>query len=255
MNGAFEIAGIGMESQQKALDVIANNIANINTPAFRRSEVRFSEIIAAASESDNPQSDLAALSAPAGVRTETLLALNEAGPIETTGHPLDVAIRGEGFIELMGPQGQTLLWRGGALTIGEDGALSAGGFALRDAIAVPDDTVELSIGRDGSVLARRNGEDEPSAIGAISLVRVDDPAMLERMDGGLYRPLDEGALVAVRPGEAGAGELIQGALERSNVDLNAEMVRLLIVQRAYAANAQILQAADQLTGIVNNLRR
>lgn len=255
MNGAFEIAGIGMESQQKALDVIANNIANINTPAFRRSDVRFSEIVASQSQDDTPRADLAAPPYAAGVRTEALLALNEQGPIEATGRPLDIAIQGEGFIELMGPQGQSLLWRGGTLSVNEDGLLSAGDYVLKDLIAVPPGARELSIGRDGAVSARRDGEESATSIGAITLVRVDDAAALERMDGGLYRPLDQNAVQAGRPGEDGAGELIQGALEHSNVDLNAEMVRLLIVQRAYAANAQILQAADQLMAIANNLRR
>lgn len=257
MNQAFEIGGIGLDAQQKALDVIANNIANLNTPAFKRADIQFMDLMAQRGDADNPTAALGLQNAAtAGVTARSVLALNEQGSVEQTGKPMDLAINGEGFIELMGPHGQSVLWRGGALRVQEDGLLSAGdGLALRAAISVPADATALQIDRDGTVSALLDGRDERSELGQITLVKVDTPEAVQRLDGGFYQVPDSVRLIEVTPGEDGAGMLAQGAIERSNVNINDELVRLMIVQRAYAANAQIVQAADQLAGIANGLRR
>lgn len=255
MNQALEIAGIGLAMQQKALDILANNIANINTPAFRRSDVRFSEIVTARADAANPTATQTPSVALAGVRADAALALDEQGELERTGRPLDLAVSGAGFIEVMGPRGQILLWRGGTLAIAEDGLLSAGGMPLRAMIEPPADTTALSISPDGIVRAQRAGSDDALELGRITVVRVDDTRAIERLDGGFYRVVDDRALTESTPGEDGAGQLVQGAIERSNVSINAEMVRLLVIQRAYAANAQLVQAADNFMAIANNLRR
>ncbi len=256
MNGAFEVAGVGLAAQQRALDAIASNIANINTPAFKRAEVRFSEVMAALSDPANPSAALGGVSLLAGVRADLSLALDEQGEIQVTGRALDIAIAGDGFIELMGPRGESLLWRGGALSIGEDGVLAgAGGFALRAGIETPPGTTALHIEADGSVRASLDGGQDRVELGRIMLVHVADATSLERLDSGVYRLRYGAQPIEATPGEDGAGELLQGAVERSNVDINEEMVRLMIVQRCYAANAQIVQAADQLMAIANGLRR
>lgn len=256
MNEAFEVAGVGLVAQQKALDAIASNIANINTPAFKRTEVRFSDVMASVSDPLNASPDLAFASSVAGVRAELALALDEQGEIQVTGRTLDIAIAGDGFIELMGPRGQSLLWRGGVLSVGEDGLLTgAGGFALRAGIEAPPTTTALHIAADGYVRASIAGADESIELGRITLVRVSDATAVERLDAGLYRLAEGAERIEAAPGEEGAGELLQGSIERSNVDINEEMIRLMIVQRSYAANAQIVQAADQLMAIANGLRR
>ncbi|WCM27293.1 flagellar hook basal-body protein [Sphingomonas sp. QA11] len=256
MNGAFYISSVGLQSQQRALDVIAGNIANVNTPAFKRSQVRFSEVLAMRSDPDVPRADLdnTAL-ATSGVRADSVAMMNEPGTMQVTGSSMDVAIEGQGFIELMGPNGQTLLWRGGTMKVGEDGLLSAvNGMALKAAITIPDDTSAITIAADGVVRAR-TGEASPVEVGQIALVKVSDPAMLQQLDGGLYRANDGARLVDAQAGEDGTGMLVQGSIERSNVEMTTEMVQLMLVQRAYAANAQLIQAADQLMSIANSLRR
>ncbi len=254
MNGAFEIAAIGLGSQQQALDVIANNITNVNTPGFKRSDVRFSEIIAERNDPANPAANLTSGPSLAGVTAEAVLALSEQGDLERTGQALDLAIEGAGFIELMGPAGQTLLWRGGRLVVGEDGLLAAAdGFPLRAAITVPADATDLQNDPNGLVKAQIAGSEEE--LGQIMLVRLDDAAAVERLDGGYYALLESRALQEQTPGQDGAGEFVQGAIEHSNVELNNEMVRLMLVQRSYAADAQVLQAADQMMAIANNLRK
>ncbi|WP_294296548.1 flagellar hook basal-body protein [uncultured Sphingomonas sp.] len=256
-SGAFQVAAIGMGTQQRALDAIANNIANVNTTAFKRSEVRFADVVVASADRVATPADV---SRPAdqlaGVALDTLFMVNEQGPVERTGNAMDLAIEGAGFIELIGPGGQTMLWRGGGLTVGADGLLSAAnGMALKAGITVPEDATGLTIAADGSVTAKLGDATTPVEIGQIRLVKIVDTGATRRLDGGLYRLADGEALSDAVPGEDGHGALVQGALERSNVQLTDEMVRMMLVQRAYAANAQIAQAADQMMSIANGLRR
>ncbi|MEA3016503.1 MAG: flagellar basal-body rod protein FlgG [Sphingomonadales bacterium] len=257
MNGAFQIGAVGLNAQQRALEVLANNITNVNTAGFRRSTIRFSEVLATRSDGTPLAADLGeSIVTTAGVRSDTIFSINEPGSIQRTGRPLDFAIEGDGFVELMGPGGQTLLWRGGTLRVGEDGALqSAAGLPLKAAITVPADASSIAIGADGVVRALGAEGGEPIEIGQIMLVRLSDESAVERLDGGVYRVEDPSRLTEARPGEDGSGTLVQGAIEGSNVELSSEMVQLLMVQRAYAANAQIVQAADQLMAIANGLRR
>lgn len=235
MNGAFHVGAIGLEAQQRALDTIANNISNMNTPAFKRSDVRFSEILASRTDTGSVRADLGNRSAStAGVVSAPNFMVNDQGKVETTGRPMDIAIEGQGFIELMGPGGQTLLWRGGTLKIGEDGLLAtADGMPLKASITVPTDAAKIELGADGIVRAITGDGAEGVEIGQIMLVKVEDSSLLERLDGGLYRAADSARLIDAQPGEDGTGLLVQGAIERSNVELTSEMVQLMLVQRAY----------------------
>lgn len=253
---AFHIGATGLDAQQRALDTIANNISNINTPGFKRTGVRFSEILASQADSKNVRADLGtSLTTTSGVRADQVFLLDEQGRLEATGQSLDLAINGRGFIELMGPGGQTLLWRGGTLKVDEDGQLgTASGLPLKASISIPADASALEIGGDGIVRAR-TADNESVEIGQIMLVKLDDPEAVGRIDGGLYRVADGTQLADAQPGEDGVGFLVQGSVERSTVELTSEMVQLMLVQRAYAANAQVLQAADQLMVLANGLKK
>jgi len=258
MNGAFHVGAVALRAQERALDILSNNIANVNTPAFKRTDVRFSAMLAARNDADvaaigNPDDAFAA----AGVMASAAPAVDEAGELQSTGRAMDLAIQGRGFIELMGPDGQTMLWRGGAMKVNADGLLAAAdsGLALKAGITVPGDATGLTIDRDGTVRAATSTDADPVEIGRIGLVVADDASGLAAADGGLYRAADETRLKDAAAGEDGAGALVQGSIERSNVDLSNVMVELLMVQRSYAADAQIVQAADQLMAIANGLRR
>lgn len=257
MNGAFYVGAVGLQAQERALDIVSNNIANINTPAFKRSDVRFSTVLATRNDPDVPAANAADLFSAAGVMASAAPSVEEPGDLQSTGKANDLAINGRGFIELMGPGGQTLLWRGGALKVGDDGMLAAAdsGLALKAAISVPTDATSFAIAADGTVNAVTSADAAPVEIGKISLVTTDNSSGLTALDGGLYSVSDEGRLREAAAGEDGAGTLVQGSLERSNVEMTGEMVELMLVQRAYAANAQIVQAADQLMSIANGLRR
>lgn len=256
MSDAFEIASIALNAQQKALDVLAGNIANINTPAFKRSDVRFSDLLLTQADPTTPSANLAENSLSGGVIAHTVTPFDRIGEIRHTGQPLDIAINGDGFIELLGARGKQMLWRGGSLAIREDGTLgTAGGVPLRAMITVPPDASNLRIDRDGSVTALLPGAADRVELGQIDLIRALDPAGVRSAGGGYYDVLDGAMLDSVTAGSEGVHYLVQGAIEQSNVNLNDEMVQLMIVQRSYAANAQVVQAADQLASINNSLRR
>lgn len=257
MNGAFYIGATGLRSQERALDATANNIANINTPGYKRTEVRFSELVGPSGSVDpngiDPQTGVDGLG---GVSTSIMARVFAQGELRPTGQPLDIAIDGDGFLELLGPAGQSLLWRGGTLKVNADGVLAASnGMALKGMVSIPMGATSITIGRDGIVRAVVDGAPEPVELGQIELALARDPSQLTLLGEGLYQAQSEADLVGVKPGEEGGGALVQGSVEGSNVSMSDEMVTLMLMQRAYAANAQIVQAGDQLMSIANGLRR
>jgi flagellar basal-body rod protein FlgG len=148
------------------------------------------------------------------------------------------------------------LWRGGSVRVNADGLLETEtGLPLKALIEVPDDSISLTIGRDGVVKSVSSGATDPVEIGTIGLAMPRDPLLVEAMGGGYYRVPDDNDLESVLTGEAGSGVIVQGSIEASNVELTNEMVTLLLMQRAYGANAQVVQAGDQLMAIANGLRR
>lgn len=256
MSGALEIAMVGMRAQQRALEAVAGNVSNINTPTFKRIDLQFSELIGTAATEQPAEPRQATPAAINGVVHSAIPQFDIQGGLERTGNPLDLAIEGLGFLELLGPGGQTLLWRGGSLRILEDGTLATqSGLMLKAGIAVPDDMTALRIDRDGKVYAAQTGVDGESLLGEIPLVKIIDPLAVERLDGGVFQVLDEGGLTVGSAGEFGLGSFVQASRERSNVDLNSEMIALLVAQRAYTANAQVVRAADEFHGIANGLRK
>jgi flagellar basal-body rod protein FlgG len=256
MNGVFHIGATGLHAQERALHVVANNITNMNTPGFKRAGVRFSEMMGPAAFAANPLAT-PVLAAPSlfGVSADTEARVFLPGELRATGNPMDLAVQGEGFIELMGPDGQTLLWRGGTLRINEDGFLAAAnGMALKAMISVPEGATALTIDSSGEVRAISPGETEPASIGRVDLVLVRNMAGLAAQEGGLYRAAAESDVVSTEAGERG-GSFVQGSVELSNVELSDEMVAMMMMQRAYAASAQVVQAGDQLMQIANGLKR
>lgn len=257
MNGAFYVGATGLQAQQRGLEVIANNVANINTSAFKRSEIRFSELVMrTAVRADVEPTVIALPDVLSGVEARIAPRVYAQGDLRQTGKPFDLAISGDGFVEVLGPGGQVWLWRGGGFQVGADGLLETDtGLTLKALIEVPEDAGEIRIERGGRVLAQVAGEEDPIAIGNISIAMPEDIGNLEAVGQGYFRAADEQQLRIYEPGEQGKGVFVQGSIEASNVDLSSEMVTLLLMQRAYGANAQIVQVGDQLMAIANGLRR
>lgn len=256
MNGAFYIGATGLDAQQRALEVVANNIANVNTPGFKRAEISFAELAAGSAAADNGLTDTGSVLQLTGVAADAPRRLFTQGPVRQTGSALDLAINGDGFIELVGPGGETLLWRGGTLAVNRDGLLTTSdGTLLKSTITVPQDATDMKIASDGTVSVVEDNKTEPVDIGKIDLVQVRDMTTLRDAGSGLYRVGADDDLVNMDPGTQAAGTFVQGSLEGSNVSLTDEMVSLLVIQRAFAANAQLVQAGDQLMAIANELKR
>lgn len=257
MNDALYVAATGLFAHQSNVETIANNVANLGTTGFKKSRVVFQDLLSQAAGAATPGAAPQAQHG-VGVSAAQVARSFDAGELRQTDSPLDLAIQGDGFIEVLLPDGGTALTRGGTLHVGPDGNLAtAEGYALKAGIAVPHDARQLTISRTGVVTAL-GGKDGKQAqdLGSIELVLCPNPQDLAPLGGGLYKAPDEGArLVAVQPGEEGAGTLAQGFLEASNVKMADEMVSLMMAQRAYEMSAKVMQAADEMLAISNNLRR
>jgi len=263
VNEAFYISATALSAHQAALDAVSNNIANVNSTAYKRVAVRFSELLTGPDQPASPAAGNAAndpvTTAPVslgGVEAHADHIVFDQGTLNATGQALDVAVNGDGFFEVLGPSGQMLLWRGGTLEVNSDGYLAANnGMALKQLISVPQNASQVTIGTDGTVTALIGTNTTPTRLGQIGLAQVRDTSTLGNYGSGLYTATDPSSLQASTSGEDGAGTIIQGSLETSNVQLTDEMTSLLLIQRVYGANAQVLQASDELMGIANGLRR
>jgi flagellar basal-body rod protein FlgG len=256
MNGAFYIGAVGLDAQQRALEVVANNVANINTTAFKRSAVRFSALVSSVPDgADKTVNSAHRIASLAGTVVDATSHVWTQGALQQTGQQFDLAINGDGFLELDGSSGRTLLWRGGTLKVNDDGFLAAAdGTPLRNMISVPQGST-ISISSDGVVSAQVSGQSGAQQIGQLDLVTTKSIDSLTDDGAGRHQAADPSELSTVKPGDDGSGMLVQGALESSNAQLTDEMTTLLLTQRAFAANAQVVQAGDQIMSIVNGLRR
>jgi len=259
MNDALYIAATGMHSQQKSVDTIANNLANVNTLGFKRSKVSFEDLVYRGMQPGGPvqAGGAGTLWQGSGVGIASLAKVFAAGELRKTDQPLDLAIDGAGFIEVSAPDGSPAYSRGGSLTVDRDGMLaSAEGYVLKPGIHVGVDAEQLTIQPDGRVLVRAAGQAEAGEVGRIELVRFADTDGLSALGGNLYRPSERsGDAIHGKAGEDGLGRLAQGTVEASNVRLIDEMVGLMAAQRAYESSVKVIQAADEMLAMSNNLRK
>lgn len=264
MFDALYIAATGMQAQQLNVDTIANNLANVNTTGFKRGRVNFSDLMVrdtarlTASGTDTDTGLLSpTLRLGAGVGIANLAKMFDMGDLKKTDSAFDLTIQGDGFLEVVMPDGTRAFTRGGTLKVNKEGQLATQtGYALKPGIAVPDNTKSLVIQSDGHVLAQLANQSTPVDIGILELIRFSSPQGLLAQGDNLYRASDaSGEAITAKAGEDGVGTLSQGYLEGSNVKLVDEMINLTIGQRVYEANVKIVQAADEMLGMVNGLRR
>ncbi len=257
---SLSIGASGMQAQQTQIDVIANNLANINTMGFKKSRVDFEDLMyremARSGRSLLPGFDNAK-SMGVGVGISSTGKVFSSGEVKKTDRALDLAIQGEGFFEVVLPDNSYAYTRNGALRIDRDGYLAtADGYRLSGLIQVPSDAEDIAVRSDGGVLAQVAGQDELVEIGSLDLIRFVNAGGLSPVGDNLYLPSENsGDGYYGIPGEEGFGSVQQGYLEASNVNLVEEMTQLVLAQRAYEINSKVVQAADELLGIVNNLRR
>ena len=264
MFDALYIGATGMQAQQLNVETIANNLANTNTVGFKKGRVGFSDLmvresnrLAQPSAEDLRSGAMAPQRFGAGVGVSSVGKVFDAGELRRTEAPFDIAIRGDGFLEVTMPDGSHAYTRGGSLKINSDGLLATqAGHPLRPAIAVPHNAQSLAIGADGRVLVKLANEAATLDAGQLELVRFTGAGQLAALGDNLYRATEaSGEAIGARAGEDGAGTLAQGFLESSNVKMVDEMVNLMLAQRAYEASVKVVQAADEMLGLVNNLRK
>lgn len=256
---SLHISATGMHTQQTYVDVISNNLANINTMGFKKSRVDFADLMYRQAATINGNLDLSAEQKPLGVGSSVsnVAKVFSAGEVKRTERELDVAIDGNGFFEIVMPDGSYGYTRTGALQLNNEGVLAtADNLLVSPLVQVPADAESLVIKSDGAVMAKVVDRQQLIKIGEIELAQFVNPSGLKPIGNNLYTPTHEsGNVFYAGAGEDGAGALRQGYLEASNVELVEELTGLILAQRAYEINSKVVQASDDMLGIINNLRR
>jgi len=257
MNDALYIAATGLQTHQSNVDNVANNLANINTPGFKRTTANFHDVMRVSALTPAADGTATGAPSPLGVRIANTVKDFAAGDLRPTGSNMDLAIRGEGFIEVQLPDGTPAFSRGGPMLIDKNGLLSTvEGYALRPAIHIGRDISNLVISPDGSIRGTdANGRQTPT-LGRIEVMNFANASGLQAMGDRLYRSSESsGEAVPAKLGESNGPSLVQGFVEASNVRLVDEMVTLMVAQRAYEMNVKVIQTADEMASMSNNLRR
>ena len=249
-----------MQSQQLNLDVIANNLANVNTTGFKKSKIEFQDLLYQTSRAPGAEQG-AGNQLPTGIqighgsRPVATAKIFTSGELTQTGERLDVAIQGDGFFEVQLPDGSRAYTRDGALKLASDGRVTTSdGLVLQGGFQpIPTGTTNITISAGGDVTT--SGANGAQTF-RVNLARFANPAGLESMGRNLFRETAASGTAEVgNAGENGFGTLAQGYLEMSNVKVVEEMVNLIVAQRAYEVNAKSVQAADEMMQLSNNLRR
>lgn len=255
---ALAIAATGMNAQQTNVEVIANNVANINTTGFKRARAEFTDLLYQVERAAGVPAPGGGEAVPEGarvgmgVRSAAVRQLYLQGALRETGNSLDVALNGPGFFRVTGPEGETLYTRAGTFNKNANGQIvTIDGYLVQPNMTVPPDASAITIGADGRVFARIDQEPDLQEIGQISLANFINPVGLDPLGGNLYRESSaSGAAVIGVPGQVGFGEVKQGYLEASNVDPVKEITELISAQRAYEMNSKIIQAADEMLATI-----
>ncbi|MBC7783056.1 MAG: flagellar basal-body rod protein FlgG [Burkholderiales bacterium] len=264
---ALNSAATGLRALSTRIDVVANNLANAETTAFKRQRANFEDLMYLTLKQPGAQNASGEL-APAGIFvglgvriSNTQLDL-EQGSMENTGRPFDVAISGQGFFRVkVDPNvGDGLAYtRNGNLFVNNENELVLGmgdGYKIDPPIQIPSDATEVNISEAGQVTVLRPGQIEKQTVGQLQLYQFVNPNGLTIVGGSLYQETDSsGAAIESKPNENGAGKLLQNFLEGSNVDPVKELVTLIKTQRAFELNSQSIQTADQALQTIGNLRR
>jgi flagellar basal-body rod protein FlgG len=255
---ALAIAATGMHAQQTNVNVIANNIANINTTAFKRARAEFTDLLYQAERAAGVANRGGAGEVPEGaqvglgVRTAAVRNLHLQGSLAQTGNHLDVALNGHGWFQVTSPEGETLFTRAGSFNTNARGELvTKDGYPVQPKISIPTNATEIVINESGTVFARPSGSTTLTELGQLSLANFVNEAGLEPLGNNLYQQTEaSGQPTAGVAGDPGFATIRQGYLENSNVDAVKEITELIAAQRAYEMNSKVIRTADEMMGTV-----
>ncbi|WP_134496180.1 flagellar basal-body rod protein FlgG [Microvirga pakistanensis] len=256
---ALAIAATGMNAQQLNVEVIANNISNVNTTAFKGARAEFTDLLYQAERAQAVPNQTGASPVPEGamlglgVRAAAIRNLHRQGTLTSTSNQFDLALNGRGWFQVDSPNGETVYTRAGAFNKDANGRLvTLDGYTLNPQIIVPADAIDVTINESGEVFAKIDGQIEPQNIGQLMLANFANDAGLEPLGGNYYREtLASGAPNVGAPSDPGYGKIHQGYLEASNVDAIKEITNLITAQRAFEMNSKVIQAADDMAGTVS----
>lgn len=253
-----------MSAQQKSVDNIANNLANVSTTGYKRSTIAFQDLFyekiasskhgAAANRVSN---DSPGLEIGHGSRAVATIRNFMQGPISETGNALDMAVNGSGFFQVEMPDGTIGYTRDGNFNRDSTGLLvNNSGLPLADQIEIPTDATAIEVSQDGIVRARLAGDTREIELGQIELAKFVNTGGLDSLGGNLFAETESSGIPFYGiPGSEGFGSLQQGYLEQSNVDIVNEMVRLIEAQRAYETNSKMVQTAEDMMSVTNSIKR
>lgn len=260
---ALYSAATGMNAQETNIDVIANNLANVNTTGFKKSRADFQDLVyqylvePGAPTSTTTKSP-SGIQVGLGVKTAAVQKVFTPGDLTSTGNPYDVAIEGDGFFEIEVPGSSVKAYtRSGAFQIDNSGNIvTSDGYKLSPSITIPNDATSVTIGQDGTVSARQPGATAPASVGQITATRFPNNAGLRALGRNLYEETESsGTAVTGTFGQEGFGRLSQGFLESSNVSVVEQVVNMITAQRAYEASSKGISSADEMLSQAINLKR
>ncbi|MDE1990259.1 MAG: flagellar basal-body rod protein FlgG, partial [Betaproteobacteria bacterium] len=260
MQRSLWIAKTGLEAQQTQMDVISNNLANVGTNGFKKSRAVFQDLLYQNISQPGAQSSQqtvipSGLQLGTGVRPVATERIMTQGNLQQTGNPLDVAINGAGFFQVLMPDGTTAYTRDGSFQTDNQGNLvTSSGYQIQPAITVPLNATSVTIGRDGTVSATQAGVVTPLQVGSIQLATFVNPTNLQSLGENLYaQTQSSGPPNLNTPGLNGTGLLNQGYVETSNVSVVEELVNMIETQRAYEINSKAVQTSDQMLQTLSQL--
>jgi flagellar basal-body rod protein FlgG len=260
MMRALWTAASGMEAQQLNIDVISNNLANVNTTGFKKSRADFEDLMYQTLKTNGAPStsstQTVGIQVGLGVTPAAVTKVFTAGNITQTGNDLDLAIEGDGFFQIQMPDGSTAYSRAGSFKKdGQGRVVNSDGYPLIPEIVVPANATKITVGSDGTVSVIQSGQSSATTLGNIQLASFSNPSGLSSVGHNLYQQTDSsGNPTTGTPGQNGIGNVSQGYIEMSNVNVMEEMVNMIVSQRAYEINSKAVQAANEMLQTTNNLK-
>ena len=247
------IAKTGLDAQQTQMDVISNNLANVSTSGFKRSRAIFEDLIYQTMREPGAQSSQqtqlpSGLQIGTGVRPVATTRTHTQGNLQQTGNALDIAIQGQGFLQVLMPDGTTGYTRDGSFHTDNQGQLvTSSGFPVQPALTIPANATSVTIGQDGTVTVTQPGTAAPAQVGTLQVANFINPAGLSSFGQNLYvETAASGTPSTNTPGTNGVGMLNQGYVETSNVNVAEELVNMIQTQRAYEINSKAITTSDQM---------
>ena len=260
---ALYTAASGMMAQETNLDNVANNLANSSTAGFRRRRIQFEDLVyqnlvmpgAAASQQTTL---VAGLQVGLGTRTAASEVIQLQGDFSQTGNPLDLTIQGQGFFQVLLPDGQTAYTRAGSFHLDAQGNLvTQDGNPVQPAVTIPSGATSVTVGNDGTISVTLPGQTAAQQVGSLQLALFNNPGGLNSTGSNLFLATTASGdpVIGTPGGSEGLGSIVQGMLEQSNVSVVDEFVQMIVAQRSYEANSRVVSSADQMLQDINQLGR